>query len=174
LPDENGKRLVGAPSGSVDFGFILREHAELIGIQSGPIRLQEGYPGSKGFGRLHIEGYPDRVAQFTNLGFTGLLDYVHFVATGYEWIGLANDQRYAVVRRKLGHDLALILQWHQTDCFWGVVTALPYRVARFKKAFEVTRTGGSEPTPDTAVKHHRFATLSLPRKASNSDNGPER
>jgi hypothetical protein len=63
--EDVAKRFVEAPGGGPDFGKIDDEAAAVINKPSGAIRLQEGYPGPKGYGNRHIEGYPDRIRRLS-------------------------------------------------------------------------------------------------------------
>jgi hypothetical protein len=143
--------------------------ARIVGLHPGPIRLQQGTPGPKGFGNLHVEAYPARIKQLGNLGFQTFADFTAHVAKGFVNMteaGAAN--RVGFVAPYLGYDLQLIVQY-DTEGFWSVTTGLPYRVARGRVLHTISRTGGSEPSPRLSGAP-RFATLSLP-KISSGGNG---
>jgi hypothetical protein len=100
---------------------------------AGPIRLQQGIPGSRGFGKFHIETHPGRLEQIRRLGFASCEDYVREVAAGYQWIGRADEaDKLMLVFRHQEHDLRLVIRW-EAKTFWSVVTGLPYRVARIER-----------------------------------------
>jgi hypothetical protein len=167
---DDGKAFCQCPSGGIDYGVLAKEHTESFGLPNGPIRLQVGYPGEKGFGHLHIQGYADRVKQIQGLGYKSVYEFCFAVAANYTVVGRAKDGRVVLVWKTSTYDLQLIVQWNEDH--WTIVTGIPTRVARkFEKLCEVERTGGSEPTPDVA-KRPRFATLSLPKKAIAGGNGP--
>jgi hypothetical protein len=152
---------VKCPAGQIDHGLIAPEHAAKCGVQPGPIRLQIGYPGKKGFGFLHVQGNEERATNFSGMGFRGFADYCSGVSKNYTRICQGEDGKLVVVWPKGGYDLQLVLQWR--GGFWTVVTGVPKRVERSPKLCDVARTSGSEPTPDVA-KRPRFETLSLPKK----------
>ncbi len=159
---------MNCPGGALAFGAIPADVATAVGIPSGPVRLQNGIPGSRGFGLRHIEDNPGRMQQFLNIGFNGVAPYVLAIASNYEHI--AEDptaSRIALVRRHLEHDCVLIVQYNAGG-FWSVTTALPYRVSR-RKILWSRQAGGSEPPPDAPVLRPRFATLSLPLKPRDSE-----
>jgi hypothetical protein len=154
--------FVQCPAGHVDHGLIEDAHAALAGVQPGPIRLQIGYSGKKGFGYLHVQGMEDRMRQITGMGFKGFGPYCSEVAKNYTRICQGDDGRLMLVWPKDGYNLELVVEWKEGG-FWTVVTGLPKRVERAKVLCEVARKSESEPTPYVA-KRTRFATLSLPKK----------
>ena len=82
------------------------------------------------------------------------------IAQHYDAIYAADDNRLGLVYRDRGHDLDPIVQ-HNSGGFWSVTTAIPLRVARFKRLIaEIPRVGRSESLPKVAVPS-RFATLTL-------------
>jgi len=161
--------FVKCPAGHEDHGLIEPEHAKIAAIEPGPIRLQYGYEGNKGFGYLHVQGMEDRMRQIAGLGFKDFAAYSSAVAKHYTRICRGGDGKLVLVWPKDGYDLTLVLQ--KKDGFWTVVTGLPKRVERSTKLCDVARKSGSEPTPDVA-KRPRFATLSLPKKVTSGGNGP--
>jgi hypothetical protein len=148
LPDHEVRRFLTSPAlGTVDFGILPDHIARAIGHRAGPIRLQWGIPGPKGFGNSHVEGYPDRVKQITRLGFRTFASFAAKVATNYtKVLDGGYPDKLSLVLRDQGHDLQIIIR--DNGAFWGITTGLPYRVARGKVLWEVSRTGGSEPTPE--------------------------
>jgi hypothetical protein len=61
--------LLCAGGGTIDFGWITADVAKVIERQPGPIRLQQGIAGPKGFGNLYVEAYP----RVQNTGKQGLI-----------------------------------------------------------------------------------------------------
>jgi len=170
LTDSEIRRFVNVPGGGLDFGHVREDDAATLGVKGGPIRLQQGIPGSKGFGNLHVESYPDRMRQLQSLGYASCAAFVLAVGANYQRIGEGGGSgKLALIYQNCGHDLQIIVRYNDAG-FWGVTTGLPYRVARCKILLEVSRTGGSEPTPKPAVAS-RFATLSLPRKSTLGGSG---
>lgn len=153
--------FVKCPAGQVDLGVIENEHAGTAGVQGGPIRLQIGYSGKKGFGYLHVQGMEDRIKQLAGMGFKSFGPYCSEVAKNYTRICQGGGGRLILVWHKDGYDLELVVEWK--GGFWTIVTGLPMRVERATVLCEVARKSESEPTPDVA-KRPRFATLSLPKK----------
>jgi hypothetical protein len=151
-----------APGGSHDFGFIDADAAKAIGVPAGPIRLQQGYPTDKGFGRLHIESHQQRMKQIQGLGYATVQAFVYEVAQRYTIIQDGGDGRLILVYRKGGYDLRIVVGWHETR--WNIVTAMPYRESRKPVLYQRVRSDGSEPASGVAEKRPRFATLSLPKK----------
>jgi hypothetical protein len=165
---DDGKAFVSF-DGRVDLGVVDGAEIASVGLRAGPIRLQVGYPGPKGFGFLHIRGYPDRVLQIQGMGYKSVVEFCAEIASNFTIVGRARDERIVVAWRTPYYDLQLILEWKEN--YWTIVTGVPARVARkFEQLCEVVRTSGSEPTPDVA-KRPRFATLSLPKKVSPGGNG---
>jgi len=152
------------PAGHIDFGLIERIHAEAIGVEEGPIRLQVGYKGNTGFGYLHVQEKWERMRQLEGLGFKDAESYCSQVAKNYTRICAGKDGRLVLVWPNQEFDLTLVVERKEGDpAYWTIVTAIPKRVERSQVLQEVARTGGREPSPDIA-KRPRFATLSLPKK----------
>jgi hypothetical protein len=157
--------LICRGEGTIDFGWITGAMAAAIGLQPGPIRLQQGISGPKGSGNLHVEAYPARMKQLGNLGFQSFADFISRVAKGFSRIteaGVVN--RVGLVMPFQGYDLQLIVQ-NDAEGFGGVTTGLPYRVARGRVLHTIARTGRSETTRRLSGAP-RFATLSLPKIGS--------
>ena len=168
---KDGKVFVSCPKvGGLNYGMIDGPETKAAGLTCGPIRLQVGYEGPKGFGFLHIQAYADRVKQIKGLGFTSVAEFCYAIASNYSVVGKARDGRIRVIWKRTYDDLELVLEWKEAG-HWNIVTAVPTRVARkYELIYEVVRTGESEPTPSDAERS-RFATLSLPKKVSSGDNG---
>lgn len=159
-PDE----FLKTPSGSDVFGYVDHSVASDIGYHNGPIKLQNGYPGEKGYGFLHVEGNDRRMKQINGFSFSNFCDYAHFVSSEYDWIGLGENGRLILVRNCDGYELSLIIQHRPKDGYWSIVTGIPRRVTRAEKLWERMRTGGSEPTPNVVEKRNRLETLTLTKK----------
>lgn len=126
-------------AGSMEFGVITEHMAENLGHPAGPIRLQQGIPGPKGFGYRHIETAEGRLNQLRRLGFHTCQSFVYAVAQRFQKIGEGGGpNKLALVYRDQGHDLQIIVQ-HNPGGFWSVTTGLPYRVARCRILLEVLR-----------------------------------
>ncbi|PCI38027.1 MAG: hypothetical protein COB46_12335 [Rhodospirillaceae bacterium] len=152
-------------SGRDELGEIPHEVAVGIGYHNGPIKLQRGFPGPKGYGFLHVEKNARRMQLLSDFGFGGFLQFCEFVAQHYDWIGKAKKDRLIIVREHDGYDFCLFIE-HKikgTD-HWSIVTGLPKRISREEKLWVNSRMGGSEPTPCTVEKRIRFETLSLSEK----------
>lgn len=152
----------------VNFGYITDKIASELSVSPGPIRLQQGIHGPRGFGKWHIESTPGRMAQISNLGFPSCERFVYSVARNFQRIGDARDGKLALIFSKNEHDLQVIIRFNRT--FWSVVTGLPYRIARCKILTQITRTDGSE-SPSKAADTPRFEILSLPKALALGDSG---
>lgn len=167
-----GQDFLECPTGGVIFGLVGGPEVREAGITAGEIRLQSGYPGPKGFGCLHVEGYADRIKTICGLGFR---DFPHFcaeVGTRYGRVGRAERNRIALIMAHDGYECWLIVEWKTTaeQQFWTIVTGVVSRTARCDIICEVVRTDGREPPPNVA-KRTRFETLSLPKKITLASNG---
>lgn len=172
MGDRIGRQFLRCAAGNIDFGRIEAEAAAAMKAPAGPIRLEEGYGGSKGFGNRHVEDYPSRMRQMRDLGFPTFAQFAEEVARNYTKIGEARDSRFFLIHPKAGFDFRLVIEYCAADGgFWTIVTGMPYRVARCPILFEKSRAGGSEPTPSAVVQRPRFATLSLPKSRPTNDNG---
>ena len=162
------KSFVISPlSGDGIFGEITDEIAQAIGVPAGYIHLQHGYPGPKGYGLAHIEENDSRMKMISSAGFANAVDFLAAIAMNYTRICDGRDGRLLLVQKKDRYDLQAVLQCialaEGTRHYWNIVTAIPKRVVRAPVLFEVDRTGGSEPAPNTALRS-RIETLSLPKK----------
>ena len=109
-------------------GFVTTSMVGTTMLPAGSIRLLHGFQGPRGgFGRLHIEAYPDRLAQLRSEGMAGVVDYVAFVAGDPDAVALERDGRLSVIRRgrRLFHHL--ICRWDRELSIWSVTTAIPKR-----------------------------------------------
>jgi len=164
LTDLIAEQFVPHPQFGIDLGLVTQDVASVIGGGAAPIRLQHGFPGSKGYGYRHVESYPDRIMQYKNLGFANFVEFARHIAQGYTKVLDAKEGRRKLVCPKDGYDLALVVEFKAAqDPFWNIVTGLPYRVARGDIIKEILRADGSEPTSGVTKKRPRFATLSLPK-----------
>ena len=82
--DGSRERFINAPDGSMDFGVITPEQAEIMGRQPGPIRLQQGAQNADGtgWGLEHIEA--NHGEQIRNLGFSDAQSFVHEIINNVE------------------------------------------------------------------------------------------
>lgn len=155
-------QFCNCPGAHIDFGVISEDLSQSISIHAGPIRLMVGFPGVKGFGKLHIEQHPGRFEKIKSLGCASVERFVFEVASKFHRICTADQpSRISVVYQKLEHDLCLVLDFHK-DGFWHVITGMPYRIHRRPILWEKTQIGGSE-SPPKAAEPSRFETLSLPK-----------
>lgn len=84
FPLPEGTDFMTAPGGGHDFGIITEEAANKLGVAAGPVRLQVGHPGAKGWGARHVTENPERIGRIKGLGFR---DLAHFVETvGLAWL----------------------------------------------------------------------------------------
>lgn len=165
-------QFCNCPGGGIDFGHILPDVAAQLNIAHAPIRLQVGIPGAKGFGKLHIESAENRLNQIRRLGFSSTEHFVAEVCTRYTKICEAAESgrsKVAVLHYHLEHDLCVVIRYHDIG-FWGVTTALPYRVYRRKVLWQATQMGGSE-SPPRAAEPSRFETLTLPKHPGSGGSG---
>lgn len=161
--DHPGKAFCQCTGGGTDLCQL--DHPDFVkaGYNKGPVRLQVGFPGAKGYGLAHIEDYSDRVKQIQGLGLRTVQAFCEQVAANYTHIGRVRDGRVVLLQKTPAHDLQLVLEW-KDEGYWTIVTGVPARVAhKFELICEVVRTGGSE-SPPIDAKRPRFATLSLPKK----------
>lgn len=81
--DQNGHRFVKASNGSMAFGEVGEE----TGLQTGEIRLSEGFQNDKsrtGYGMLHMEA--NHGEEIRKAGFSSVRDFVEYVGKGYQEI----------------------------------------------------------------------------------------
>lgn len=169
--EQNDGKVFVSCEGSIDFAVLDTPETRAANIAIGPIRLQVGYPGEKGFGYLHIQQRADRIKQIQGAGYPGAPEFCLAVARKFTSVGSVRDGRLVLVWETAHYEHQLILQWVGEGGFWTIVTGVPSRVARrFTLICKVARTSGSEPTPLVA-KRPRFATLSLPKKFDAGSNG---
>lgn len=172
-PQAEVHRFLNSPRDrSIDFGHITSDVAAAVRQSPGPIRLQQGVSGPKGFGNLHVEDHAPRMMQLKNLGFESFRAFVDFVCCDFTKVGEGGPSqlaRLALIRPYREYDLQIIIQWNSNN-YWSVVTGLPYRVARSRILYVVPRTSGSEPSLKPAVTP-RFETLTLPVIKKTGDNG---
>jgi len=69
-----------------------------------------------------------------------------------------------LVNDHAGYDHCIIIDYRQDGAYWSIVTGLPKRRQKGTVVWEVSRAGGSEPTPSVADsgRRSRFETLTLP------------
>ena len=147
--------------GQYDLGYLEEGDASAIGQPAGPVRLQAGIPGPKGFGYRHIRDAQGREAKIKGLGFASIEAFSAAVAKNYHKIFDAEDGKIALIFNSKGYDLGLILRYSQAG-FWSITTALPNRVFRKNEKLLVARADRSE-SPSKIAEPSRFETLSLPK-----------
>jgi hypothetical protein len=102
LSDPLPTDFLRSASGSIDFGQIDKAAAAAIGSQPGPIRLQYGYGGPKGWGLLHVVTSPRRLDDIRGIGYSDFQDYATDVAQSYTEIGQGKPaHRYIPIYRKI-------------------------------------------------------------------------
>ena len=143
--------------GSIDLGHIDNAAATVIGCRPGPVRLQQGFAGPRGFGALHVEGHEPRVKMFRELGYESFLAFCAEIATSYELMQAGEGGRLILVRSRMGRDLRLIVDHRAHEGgFWTVITGMPYRVSRAKVLYSVVQDvsgkGECEPAPSAVGK----------------------
>ena len=167
-PTPQSSDLLRSPQGSLEFGLVGADVAQLVSLSAGPIRLEYGIPGDGGYGYSHIQSRPDRILQLQRLGYGTLIEYIAAVGICYNRVCECKEtNRLTLVYRHMEHDLRLIVQYNAA-CFWSVTTALPYRVCRDRILWE-RQADGSEPTSNALSQRPRFATLSLPQRSKGSE-----
>jgi hypothetical protein len=120
------KRTVFDAQGRGDLGTVSDEIAAAINCNAGMIRLLNGVQGRhSGFGLAHIEHHASRIKQVQGLGFRGALDYVRFIASGYDRIASQENGRLMFLREKTGMHHRLVCQWDQELGIWSATTAIP-------------------------------------------------
>lgn len=176
MPDLIAAQFLVAPNGTEDFGFIDVAAAAVINAPPGPIRLQHGYPGPKGYGNRHVEAYADRMEHLRGIGFGTFAAFAYDVGQNYQTIRQANAPRFFVVYRKLTDngifDLKLVVEPQTANrvTVWNTISGIFAPRDRSPILYTVTRTGGCVPQPiDT--ERPRFETLSLPKKPLTGDRG---
>jgi hypothetical protein len=162
--------------GSIDFGNIHKTVATSLGINEGPIRLEEGYPGPKGYGNLHVEGYEDRMKAIRGISYKSFAEFAFGICQNYTKIGKGDDGRLLLIWPRLVpagvFDLRVIIQHTNdaTDAYWTIVTGIFSRVARCEILYEKTREDESVPTSGVAERP-RCETLSLPKSVKTGGKG---
>lgn len=171
MSDLIGYQFIGAPNGTFDFGEIDDTAAAAINRAGGPIRLQHGFEGPKGFGNRHVEAYAERMRQLDGLGYRTFSSFVWRIAQNFQTIHEGADGKLVLVYRDLGRDLRIVIsEATGNETMWTVTTGIPSRVCRDPIIYRVTRTDGSEPTSDVAQRP-RLATLSLPKTPTTGGRG---
>jgi hypothetical protein len=171
MADPLAKQFSAVPGGGSDYGIIASGVANCCGISPGPIRLQYGYAGSKGFGLRHVEDYPRRMEQLRGMGYGSFSDYCLKVAREFQRVERLENGRFALICRRGAYDLWIVIQYDAAG-FWTIVTGLP-KAAQEKEVLwrREERTGESEPAPAPTVRASRLATLSLPNYRKTGSNG---
>jgi len=153
--------FVSTGSGSKDFGFLETEDAQLINRPAGPIRLQHGYPGPKGYGRLHVEGNDNRMKQLAGLKFSTFSGFAEATCSCYTHIYAGDGDRLIFVREVSGRNWCIVAQYNEQHKCWSISTGIVRRVERTELLLQKERGGGSEPAPGDTSHRPRFETLTL-------------
>jgi len=124
LADLIALQFLPAPGGGIDFGQIDEPTGQTIDRNHGPIRLQHGYGGEKGFGNRHVETHSQRVRQLNGLGYRTFSAFVFEIAQNYEIIQVGEADRLVLVYPKAGYDLRIVVAEsdHEGEFFWTVIT----------------------------------------------------
>ncbi len=125
MHDPFALEFVRAIGGGIDFGVIDAGTAAACGVAAAPIRLQQGYPGGKGFGNRHVESYKGRMGQLKGLGFDTFARYACEVGRGFDRIERCEDSRLRLVLKRGTYDYSIVVQYDEKG-FWSIVTGLPY------------------------------------------------
>lgn len=133
-PEDDPTTLILAPGSLRDLGTIDAAAAAACGVQKGPIRLLNGYPGPKGWGWRHVQSNPDRVKMIGRRGYSTSLAFACAVAENWRSIHLAEVGRLTLVWHQNGFDLAIAVQWDAG--FWSITTMLPFRAINQPKLYE--------------------------------------
>lgn len=138
---EPPQTIIQGPGGLRNLGVIESDAATVANIPPGPIVLQEGYPGQRGWGWRHVTSNPERVGQIKARGFATPLAYACAVAANWTLLHEGEGSRIAVVWPKGGFALALALEWK--GAFWSITTMLPFRAYNRPTLYE-KRPDGSD------------------------------
>lgn len=122
---EDPKTLILGPAGLRNLGLIEPAAAKAAKVNSGPIVLQQGYPGPRGWGWVHVTGNADRVKQIASRGFPTPLAYACAVASNWKSLRQGEAGKIAVFWPIDGFELGLALTWKAK--FWSITTMLPFR-----------------------------------------------
>jgi hypothetical protein len=127
---DSGRRFVTLDDGSDVFGNITPAIAREAGLESGPIRLPEGFHAPEhGKGELHIEG--ERGAQLRALGHKDAAEFVKSVTSSFEKIYRHDPDTVMLVRRD-GRGIVAgvtLKKSDRADGHWEVITAGEFRQA---------------------------------------------
>lgn len=122
--DENGRRFVLSPNGTVSFGDIT----DITGLTPAPILLSEGLitnpVSNDGYGLVHIEARHGK--QIRDAGYKSVVDFIDFVAKNYEKIRLGKDrdgnQTY-MLQLPDEHNNTLMVELSGDGTYWNINTA---------------------------------------------------
>lgn len=137
--------FIPAPDGGLDYGEITPEMSKIMRRQAGKIRLRRGDDTQ---GLVHIEAR--HKADFAALGFTGAVDFISQVASGFTKIYKGNGAALDVVIDDEKRGMLIVqLEPAEDGDFYDIKTATPIRRAQFKNKEPLwERAGPSAPVAD--------------------------
>ena len=120
-PQHSGE-FVLTKGGSVDFGEISAEIAEIIKRQQGKIRLRIGQQLNTigDYGEKHIERQ-ERLAQLKSMGFENARDFVEYTCENFNEI-YSSGNRLLLTKRDGGHTCIIELKPSENGDFYDVIT----------------------------------------------------
>jgi len=124
---ERPEDLIAPESGVIDYGRIDADAAASIGAFSGPIRLQRGYPGPKGWGEAHITSNTHRMSLLRGFGFDDAKSFVALVCHEWTCIRPSEKGRVMLCLRRDGYEYVVVVQDKTSAAgnrFWSVITAI--------------------------------------------------
>jgi len=132
--DELPETIILGPGGVRNLGLVDDAAAKTAGVPEGPIVLQEGYPGPRGWGWRHATGNARRVKEINERGFATPLAFACAVAASWTRLHDCGDGRISVSWHEKGFELAVALRWKGQ--FWSITTMLPFRVHHYPVLYE--------------------------------------
>ena len=111
-------------TGSIDFGEISTNIANLIHRQAGKIRLRKGQQNNTqgDFGEKHIER-PERLAQLNKAGFSSARDFVETICKNYDEI-YSSGTRLMLTGVCNGYTCIIELKPIENEEVYDVITAM--------------------------------------------------
>lgn len=119
--------FIAPARGELDYGELDASAADAIGAFSGPIRLQYGYPGPKGWGEAHITSNTHRMKLLAGFGHHDAKSFVLHVCENWTCIRPADKGRMMLCQRDRGYEYVVVIQEKVSangTRFWSVVTAI--------------------------------------------------
>jgi hypothetical protein len=126
-----------AVNGNINLGII-----DVEGLESAPIRLEEGHDGA---GLMHAIN--EHETQLKNAGFKGVKEFVYYVAQNFTEVRHGNKQNRIMIdipRNKKGDMLVVELERSNAGSYYKVITAMIQRMGSINKnklVAEVDRAG---------------------------------